>query len=335
MDKGGQFVGVCFWLKGFDISRSFQIVISRLDGPANTYLTTPNLFFETNRGLKWDGYAGYSFSDCGERKGIAHCYNLLMWSPVELSVGKWRISIVQKQSNFGVYSQDFSVEREYKKPYISTLSSRPKTEINPMQNFYSHHVIPKDNGRADVVGANFPPNVPIYILLYRQTSDNYGQDMRLINKQVIQSDSSGGIYAELSGPFNAGLHYTVVGVSNPEISLTTNFHWFDVNAAPYDSFIATNSGSSTSCPGAPPQRMIVNQRGYVCTRSDRVRLRNAPAKSADTIVYVNTGTQFTVIGGPSCSDSWSWWNVRLDDGTTGWLSEGGDVVDPYFICPLQ
>jgi hypothetical protein len=45
------------------------------------------------------------------------------------------------------------------------------------------------------------------------------------------------------------------------------------------------------------------------------------------------GTQFTIIGGPSCSDNWSWWNIRLDDGTTGWVSEGGDEIDPYFICP--
>jgi len=92
--------------------------------------------------------------------------------------------------------------------------------------------------------------------------------------------------------------------------------------------------SASSCPGAPPQRMTVNQRGYVCTKSDSVRLRVSPARSASTLVQIVPGTQFTVIGGPSCSDNWSWWNIQLDDGTTGWVSEGGDEVDPYFICPL-
>jgi hypothetical protein len=92
--------------------------------------------------------------------------------------------------------------------------------------------------------------------------------------------------------------------------------------------------SASSCPGVPPQRMTVNQRGYVCTKSDPVRLRVSPARSANTLVQIEPGTQFTVIGGPSCSDNWSWWNVQLNNGTTGWVSEGGDEIDPYFICPL-
>lgn len=100
---------------------------------------------------------------------------------------------------------------------------------------------------------------------------------------------------------------------------------------------ATNlpDNSTSSCPGAPPQRMTVNQRGYVCTRSDAVRVRVSPARSANTLVQIQPGAQFTVIGGPSCSDNWSWWNIRLDDGTIGWVSEGGDEIDPYFICPVQ
>jgi hypothetical protein len=98
---------------------------------------------------------------------------------------------------------------------------------------------------------------------------------------------------------------------------------------------ATNlpDNPTSSCPGAPPQQMTVNQRGYVCTRSDPVRLRTSPARSASALFQLEPGTQFTIIGGPSCSDNWSWWNIRLDDGTTGWVSEGGDEIDPYFICP--
>jgi hypothetical protein len=90
----------------------------------------------------------------------------------------------------------------------------------------------------------------------------------------------------------------------------------------------------SSCPGAPPQRMIVNQRGYICTKSDSVRLRSDPKRSAGTLIQLKPGKQFTVIGGPACSDNWSWWNIRTDDGLTGWISEGGDEIDPYFICPL-
>jgi uncharacterized protein YgiM (DUF1202 family) len=79
--------------------------------------------------------------------------------------------------------------------------------------------------------------------------------------------------------------------------------------------------------------MVVNQRGYVCTQTDSVRLRNSPQKSSNTTAQLQKGTQFTVIGGPSCADNWSWWQVKTDNGLNGWVAEGGDEVDPYFICP--
>ena len=91
---------------------------------------------------------------------------------------------------------------------------------------------------------------------------------------------------------------------------------------------------SSSCPGAPPQRMIVNRRGYVCTQEESVRLRDVPARSASTIVQLPTGSQFCVVDGPECADNWSWWLIQTDDGFVGWIAEGGDNVDPYFICPL-
>jgi hypothetical protein len=193
---------------------------------------------------------------------------------------------------------------------------------------------PKNNGTANLNGIGFPGNVPIYILAYREQG---GQRYNLINELSVRSNSNGSVSCELPGPFEPGLEYLVFGVSDPNASIVLAGNpdlAFDINL-PFDYFMVESGSSGTSpCPGAPPQRLVVNQRGYVCTQSDRVRLRNSPAKSADTIIYVNTGTQFTVIGGPSCSDSWFWWNIRLDDGTTVWLAEGGDAVDPYFICPL-
>jgi SH3-like domain-containing protein len=95
------------------------------------------------------------------------------------------------------------------------------------------------------------------------------------------------------------------------------------------------SSTLSSCPGAPQPRVILNQRGYVCTQSDSVRLRQGPARSPEVIVELPTGSQFTVTNCPSCADNWSWWQIQTDNGYTGWISEGGgDAVDPYFICPL-
>jgi hypothetical protein len=231
---------------------------------------------------------------------------------------------------------DFWVEKETR-PVISTLSSRAKTQLQPMSGAYNlyHLLVPNKNGKISVTGTGFPSNSWIYVLLYR-LNDSNSSEMVLISKQVVLSAPNGLINTELSGRFEAGQLYLLVGLSNPNTPLEINniFNWelpidtFQVEW-PSSSFVAPNS-----CPGAPLQRMIVNQRGYVCTKGDSVRLRNDPFRSASTIVSLPVGSQFTVLGGPSCADNWSWWKIQTDNGYSGWISEGGDEVDPYFICPL-
>lgn len=89
------------------------------------------------------------------------------------------------------------------------------------------------------------------------------------------------------------------------------------------------------CPGAPPQQMRVGEQGYVCTRSDAVILRAGPQRSSAELTRLQPGTTFTVLDGPRCADTWSWWQIRSADGWEGWIAEGGDRIDPYFICPLR
>jgi hypothetical protein len=91
----------------------------------------------------------------------------------------------------------------------------------------------------------------------------------------------------------------------------------------------------SSCPGAPKQRMTVGNQGYVCTLSDRVRLRNGPSKNAEILAMLSPGTAFTITGGPSCANNGTFWQIRTTGWDEGWILEGeGDPVDPYFICPM-
>lgn len=89
----------------------------------------------------------------------------------------------------------------------------------------------------------------------------------------------------------------------------------------------------TGCSDAPPQRVEVGRRGFVCTQYDRLIVRTGPRKSEDEITRLVPGTYFRVIDGPVCANNWSWWEIRTDDGVKGWVSEGGDNIDRYFICP--
>ncbi len=79
--------------------------------------------------------------------------------------------------------------------------------------------------------------------------------------------------------------------------------------------------------------MEVGRTGRVCTQRDNVALREGPDRSAEVITRLNPGVAFSVTGGPACADGWSRWQVELADGRRGWIAEGGDSTDPYFICP--
>jgi hypothetical protein len=95
----------------------------------------------------------------------------------------------------------------------------------------------------------------------------------------------------------------------------------------------TASPTPRSCSGAPPQRIKVGGKAYVCTKRDSVILREGPGRSYAEIRRLVPGADLKIIGGPSCANNWSWWEVRTESGFTGWMAEGGDATDPYFLCP--
>ena len=44
------------------------------------------------------------------------------------------------------------------------------------------------------------------------------------------------------------------------------------------------------------------------------------------------GDSFLVIAGPRCADGYTWWNIRLNDGITGWVAQAGQ--DFFWIEPV-
>jgi hypothetical protein len=89
------------------------------------------------------------------------------------------------------------------------------------------------------------------------------------------------------------------------------------------------------CPGAPPIRLSIGMNAVVCTKSDPVYLRTVPKKSADHTHKLVPGADIQIIGGPVCDERvhWWYWEVKTVSGFTGWMAEGGDSRDPYFLCP--
>lgn len=91
--------------------------------------------------------------------------------------------------------------------------------------------------------------------------------------------------------------------------------------------------SVTSCPGAPLQRLKINEDAIICSEVDRIFLRDGPGKGYNVLRRYLPGIIVAVIGGPVCADDWSWWEVETEDDYIGWMSEGGNSKDKYFLCP--
>ncbi len=90
-----------------------------------------------------------------------------------------------------------------------------------------------------------------------------------------------------------------------------------------------------TCPNAPLQQLTVGEMAFVCTASETVKLRDGAGKNYEIIKSLIPGADVKVIGGPECADDWSWWQVETESGYIGWMSEGGDETDYYFLCPSK
>ncbi|MBZ0314806.1 MAG: SH3 domain-containing protein [Anaerolineae bacterium] len=104
--------------------------------------------------------------------------------------------------------------------------------------------------------------------------------------------------------------------------------------------LASVSGSTTTspgtslCTGAPASRVSVGATGRVTisnTNPSPLRMRSAPGGAF--VTSLPEGTQFTIQGGPQCQGNYTWWQIRLSDGRTGWVAEGD--ASSYFIEPFD
>ena len=110
------------------------------------------------------------------------------------------------------------------------------------------------------------------------------------------------------------------------------------------------------CSGAdwmPQPKIIAGINVEVCTKSDRLLLRERPEQSAGVKIALYPGGVLQVIDGPYCADGSWWWKIiapintkyannghagmsnfsYLNENVTGYVREGTDATDKYFICP--
>ncbi|MBK9124721.1 MAG: SH3 domain-containing protein [Chloroflexi bacterium] len=87
--------------------------------------------------------------------------------------------------------------------------------------------------------------------------------------------------------------------------------------------IADASGPGPTEPGGLTLR--VGERAIVrTTEGDALRVRSGPGTNFVVVRSIPPGSTVDLIGGPTSSGGFNWWNIRLDDGTTGWAVDFAD-----------
>jgi hypothetical protein len=86
------------------------------------------------------------------------------------------------------------------------------------------------------------------------------------------------------------------------------------------------------CPGAPRQRLIVQERGRVLLDDPRpINLRLQPGTAAAILIRIDPGEIFYVLEGPVCEGDFAWYHIRYG-AREGWIAEGdlaSYYVEPY------
>ncbi len=91
-------------------------------------------------------------------------------------------------------------------------------------------------------------------------------------------------------------------------------------------YIPLNLTGIVHCPGTPVSEVAI---GSEAVATVSLRIRNTPG--GEFVVTMTPDTEFIVVGGPECQGTYTWWRIRLADGTTGWAAEGDTNL--YFIQP--
>ena len=101
----------------------------------------------------------------------------------------------------------------------------------------------------------------------------------------------------------------------------------------YISERGTSGISNIQCLGAPETRVGIGMVAVVSAEDPRpLNVRLEPNLGAQVITQAEPGTTFQIVDGPFCEGGYLWWNIRLDDGITGWAAEGSSEL--YFFEPL-
>lgn len=137
---------------------------------------------------------------------------------------------------------------------------------------------------------HFSPNERVRLFIYGECRDPEIYGVCIVGWQEYQVDSQGNLSLDLGKDLDQH-KLAILGEKSGEVlDLISDFSEGSIDP------VKRKAGESlilrSSCPGAPPQRFRVNRYGEVCTKFDRVKVRQEPRRSAREITRLEPGTSF-------------------------------------------
>ncbi len=95
------------------------------------------------------------------------------------------------------------------------------------------------------------------------------------------------------------------------------------------SFVAVGTAPAAAVPptvvpaagNIPPPALVIGGQAVVSVTGDALNVRQSPSKGAQVARLIKAGVMVTVVGGPANAEGLRWWQIKLADGTTGWVAD--------------
>ena len=128
--------------------------------------------------------------------------------------------------------------------------------------------------------------------------------------------------ASTSGSVVASMPTGTTGTITGGPTSANGYIWWNVRLASGTTGWAVENWLAETDGGTPPPPPVgkfqVNDTFRV---TDTTNLRSAASTAGSVVATMAIGTTGTVTGGPTSANGYTWWNVRLANGTTGWCIE--------------
>jgi hypothetical protein len=85
------------------------------------------------------------------------------------------------------------------------------------------------------------------------------------------------------------------------------------------------------CEGMLYSNLIPGDTAIVVSEN-QLNVRSEPSLSGERLARLESDTELPVIGGPVCADGYAWYEIRLDDDSTGWVAEADN--EDYWLGKL-